>query len=265
MRQLFPASYRSLSLTVQACLYWSHPLANLLFRTAENGACTANCTPFLQWKHSQSSAVAVWQHGSTSLCSSQLSIWLRGVAAVRTRSLPKMCRHWKRKCQQTVSVYRFFLISCRPPRTPVTPCFNKIYDKYKIEPSAKFYVCSDVPYTHTRTLAQTWLVLSNCDVECIERAKQTPLNPDQRRSWSWELTLLFRVPNRCQISCRSYHRHHSQCKLPMAPMKFELRYRKINWTWSLPQSQIAPTVPEWWKSLKPLRNDCWKTARWFVG
>ena len=35
-----------------------------------------------------------------------------------------------------------------PHGTPVTPCFNKMY---KNEPPAKFYACSDVPHTHTRT------------------------------------------------------------------------------------------------------------------
>ena len=61
----------------------------------------------------------------------------------------------------------------------------------------------------TCTCTHTWC----CAAECVGRAKHTPLNPDRRRNWSWELTLPFRVPNRCQISCRSYHRH-SQCKLP---------------------------------------------------
>ena len=65
------------------------------------------------------------------------------------------------------------------------------------------HTCSDLSYR---------IVMWNAsDVQ--QCATHTPLNPDRRRNWSWEPTLRFRVLNRCQISCRSYHRH-SQCKLP---------------------------------------------------
>ena len=57
------------------------------------------------------------------------------------------------------------------------------------------------------TLAQNCLIKLWCGI--MRRAWQGKHSHKtwSKENWNWELTLPFHVPNKCQISCRSYHRH----------------------------------------------------------
>ena len=59
-----------------------------------------------------------------------------------------------------------------PPAVKIT--MHKMVKNRTAKP--KFYICADVSHTHT--LLRT--VIANSDVECILRAKNTPIKPDRK-------------------------------------------------------------------------------------